>query len=111
MAMLIPNLKAEILLEAWKQLFPQVKNIRAIICDRGTDNTSFKNLQRMLNTVIYACDPGLPWQKGQVENSIKQLRRYFDRKTNYLTLQQKNIFRSCTRINNMFSLFLTKKSS
>ncbi len=43
MTMLIPNLKAETLLASWKQLFSQVDNIWAIICNKGT-----KNLQRML---------------------------------------------------------------
>ncbi len=82
-------------------MFSQIDNIQVIICDRDTENTSFRNLQGMLHTPIYACSPGSPWQKGQVENSIKQLRRYFDRKTYYLTLKQKNIFRFCTMINNI----------
>ncbi len=44
MAMLIPNLKSETLLEAWKQLFLQVDNIQAIIYNRETKNTLFRSL-------------------------------------------------------------------
>ena len=71
MAFSMEHLTAESCLESLKFLFSRVENIKAIICDRGSENTQFKELQRILNIRVYACDPGSPWQKGLVEGTIR----------------------------------------
>ena len=77
MSMPLKYLTADACLEALKLMFSRVENIKALICDRGSENTKFKEIQRVLNTRVYACDPGCPWQKGLVEGTIRLLRRHF----------------------------------
>ena len=79
MAMPIPNLQAETMDYAMRFLFSRVEKISAIICDRGSENVRFRSWQRFLNTRVYACKPGSPWQKGLLERSIRQLRCTFKR--------------------------------
>ena len=101
MAMPIPALKAEIMDKAMRFLFARVPQISAIICDRGSENVSFKNWQRFLNTRVYACDPGSPWQKGLVESTIRQLRCTFGRNTKYENITNKDVYKEAARLNNM----------
>ena len=64
-------------------------------------NVSFKNWQRFLNTRVYACDPGSPWQKGLVESTIRQLRCTFGRDTKYENITNKDVYKEAARLNNM----------
>ena len=64
-------------------------------------NVSFRNRQRFLNTRVYACDPGPPWQKGLAESTIRQLRCTFGRKTNYENITNKDVYKEAARLNNM----------
>lgn len=111
MAALIPNLKAKTMDHAMRFLFSRVPKISAIICDRGSENSSFKNWQRFLNTRVYACDPGSPWHKGLVEGSVKQLRYTFKRDTIYSSISDKELYKEVARLNNMHRLSLNGKNS
>ena len=55
MSMPLKYLTADACLEALKLMFSRVENIKALICDRGSENTKFKEIQRVLNTRVYAC--------------------------------------------------------
>ncbi len=63
--------------------------------------TVFRNIQRMLHTVVYFCDAGKPYQKGLVEQTNGLLRRYLPRSTDARTLTQKEVYKYATRLNNM----------
>ncbi len=47
-------------------------------------------------------------KKNRLRMPSNKIGRYFDRKTDYQTLKQKNIFRSCTMINNMYKLIVVR---
>ena len=98
MAIPIPNLKAETM-------------DYAIICDRGSENVRFRNWQRFLNTRVYACKPGSPWQKGLVEGSIRQLRCTLKRDMPYSQLSNKMLYTEIARLNHMHRASLNGKSS
>ncbi len=76
MAHLLYDLKAETIQLAYRYLFSRIDEITAVICDRGSENSGFRNIQRMLHTVVYFCDAGKPYQKGLVEQTNGLLRRY-----------------------------------
>ena len=111
MAMPISDLRAETMSNAMRFLFARVPQISAIICDRGSENVSFKNWQRFLNTRVYACDPGSPWQKGLVENTIRQLRYTFKRNTDYKNITNKGVYKEVARLNNMHRNYLNGLTS
>ena len=92
-------------------LFSRVENIEAIICDRGSENYEYKLWEEFLDTKVYACDPGCPYQKGLVENSINQLRYYFDRKKDYNSITNKDVYKAAAQINNMYRIVLNKKTA
>ena len=111
MAMPIANLKADTMARALQFLFARVEKIDAIIIDRGTENSRFRDIQRMLNTRIFACDPGAPWQKGLVENSIHLLRYTFPRKTRYEDISENDVYKAVANLNSMHRVVLNGKSS
>ena len=111
MAFSIEHLTTEACLKALKFLFSRVENIKAIVCDRGSENTQFKELQRILNTRVYACDPGSPWQKGLVEGTIRLLRRHFPNNYNYKNLNNKKVYRAVALLNSMYRVSLGGQTS
>ena len=62
--------------KACRFLFARVENITAVICDRGSENSGFKDWQRMPRAVVYSCASGKPYQKGLVEQTNGILRKY-----------------------------------
>ena len=106
MALPIKHLTSETCLQALQFLFSRVENIKAIICDRGAENTKFKEMQRMLNTRVYACDPGCPWQKGLVEGTIRLLRKDFPGNYDYKNITNKKVYRATALFNSMYRVSL-----
>lgn len=111
MAIPVQNLTAISCLRALRDLFSRIKDVKAMICDRGSENTQYKALQRMLNTRVYACDPGSPWQKGLVEGTIRLFRRYFPKDCDYNRITPKNVYRVCALLNTMYRASLGKKTA
>ena len=111
MAITVKRLTADSCLETLKSLFASVDAIKAIICDRGSENTRFKDLQRMLNTRVYACDPGSPWQKGLVEGTIRLLRKYFPNSCDYNKIIKHDVDRAVALLNTMYRESLKKKTA
>ena len=101
MAKLIYDLRAETIQKACRFLFSRVEDITAIICDRGSENRGFKDLQRMLHTVVYSCDPRRPDQKGLVEQTNGLIRRYLPLDMDARLLSQKDIYKIAAALNNM----------
>ncbi len=111
MAMPLEHLTAEAYLQALKKMFSRVETIKAIICDRGSENTLFKQMQRILNTRVYACDPGSPWQKGLVEGTIKLLRQHFPNNYKYRNLNVKKVYKTGALLNTMYRVSLGKETA
>ena len=107
----IPNLKARTVSEAMQFIFSRVEYVRAIICDRGSENYEYKNWEKFLDTKVYACDPGCPYQKGLVENTIRLLRYWFSRKKEYSSVSDKDVYKASARLNNMYRNSLNKKTA
>ena len=49
----------------------------------------------------YYCDPGSPWQKGQVESLIATARRYIHKKLKISSITASMLKRAETRLNNL----------
>ena len=73
--------KADIVIHGIKQ---KVKNhfIKSITFDNGSEFVHHSDLQSMFGINTYFCDPGSPWQKGTVENSIARLHRFIGKGAN-----------------------------
>ena len=106
MTQLVYDLRAETITYAVQYLFSRVKNISAVICDRGSENSDFKNWQRILNAVVYCCDPGKPYQKGLVENSNNILRKYLPRNTDARKLTNKDVYKYADLVNSIHRVSL-----
>lgn len=50
--------------------------VKSITFDRGPENSGYKEISDRLNTAAYACNPYHSWEKGTVENTIKQIRKF-----------------------------------
>lgn len=59
---------------------------RSITFDRGTENTDYKKIERLLQLDAYFCDPYTSWQKGGVENVIGLIRQYVPKGTDISTV-------------------------
>jgi transposase, IS30 family len=55
----------------------------SITFDNGSEFANHTDLKDRFGLKTYFCDPGSPWQKGSVENSISRLHRYIN-KNSYL---------------------------
>ena len=62
-----------------KNRFPELKTMTL---DNDILFQKHKELERLLETKIYFCDPYHSWQKGQVENTNKRIRRYIPKRSN-----------------------------
>ena len=99
---LIPNLKAETMNIALRNLFCRINYVRGIVLDRGSENSMFRELVGMLRAPAYFCDAGSPWQKGLVEQSIGQIRYYFKRNTKYSSLKKKDVYKVAAFYNQLY---------
>ncbi len=111
MAMPLKHLTAEACVDALQFMFSRVRKVRAIICDRGSENTQFKRIQRVLNTRVYACDPGSPWQKGLVEGTIRLLRRAFPNSYKFKDLNPRKVYEECALLNSMYRVSLDGRTA
>lgn len=62
-----------------KNRFPELKTMTL---DNDLLFQKHKELERLLKITIYFCDPYHSWQKGQVENANKRIRRYIPKRSN-----------------------------
>lgn len=56
--------------------------IKSITFDNGTEFAYHKRLRDEMDICTYFCNPGSPWQKGSVENSISRLHRFIPKNEN-----------------------------
>lgn len=64
--------------------------IKSVTNDNGYEfyPGSIRECEKKLNTKIFYCDPGAPWQRGTVENSIGILRNYFPKRTDFNSISR-----------------------
>ena len=80
----------------------RIKNTpcRSITFDNGSEFTRHTKLREVLGIQTYFCDPGSPWQKGTVENSISRIHRYIPKNGNLLEWSDREIYEVETKLNN-----------
>jgi IS30 family transposase len=72
---------------------------QSITFDRGTEFSSYRLLKHKLGIDSYFCKPQAPWQKGTVENTNGQVRRFLLRDTNIAVLSEETLIDLCERLN------------
>lgn len=73
---------------------------KSITFDRGGEFYCDEMLKKM-GIDSYYCDPGSPWQKGQVESLIATARRYIHKKLKISSITASMLKRAETRLNNL----------
>ena len=73
---------------------------KTITFDNGTENVLHEEINDMLRTSSFFCNPYHSWEKGSIENRIGMLRRYFPKKTNWALISQRQLNTIVNRINN-----------
>lgn len=69
---ILPNRESETVVVASKKHFERVHADTNLV-DNGIENVRHKEI----GVPTYFCDPGCPWQKPHIENSIGLVRRWF----------------------------------
>jgi IS30 family transposase len=73
-------------------LLPLPETVRqSITYDNGSENTKHAELNTILRTKSFFCEPYHSWEKGTVENTNGIIRRFFPKKTNFDTLSDNEI--------------------
>ncbi len=73
---------------------------RTITYDNGAENTEHEEVNNVLHTKSYFCNPYHSWEKGSVENAIGLIRRYFPKKTDFAKLSESDVETVETLLNN-----------
>lgn len=71
--------------------------LRTLTCDQGYE---FSDLPQLLPGRLYACDPGKPYQKGQVENINGLIRQYLPKGKSLRHVTQAKLDRIANDLNN-----------
>ena len=74
-------------------------NCKSITFDNGTEFVRHTRLRSHLGVQTYFCDPGSPWQKGTVENTINRLHRYIPKGGNILEWSDNEIQEIASKLN------------
>ena len=73
---------------------------RSITYDNGHENLHHREINSVLGTASYFCEPYHSWEKGTVENTVGLVRRVFPKKTDFARINTKTIKRLEGRLNN-----------
>ena len=85
-----------------RDMFAEFDNeiLLSLTYDNGSEASDYKSIEGILNCPLYFADPGCPWQRGVNENTNGILRRYFPKKTDLRTVDQKLLDEVLSLINN-----------
>ena len=72
---------------------------RSITYDNGHENLHHRQVNAVLGTTSYFCEPYHSWEKGTVENTVGLVRRVFPKKTDFARIDTKAIKRLEHRLN------------
>ncbi len=73
---------------------------RSITYDNGHENLEHREVNEVLGTASYFCEPYHSWEKGTVENTVGLVRRVFPKKTDFTRVTTRAIKRLERRLNN-----------
>lgn len=73
---------------------------RSITYDNGHENLEHREINAVLGTASYFCEPYHSWEKGTVENTVGLVRRVFPKKTDFARISSTAIKRVERRLNN-----------
>ena len=73
---------------------------RSITYDNGLENAKHEEINSLLNTQSYFCNPYHSWEKGSVENVNGLIRRYLPKKTDLSLIPDEQIMYIEDQINN-----------
>lgn len=73
---------------------------RSITYDNGHENLHHREVNAVLGTSSYFCEPYHSWEKGTVENTVGLVRRVFPKKTDFARIPNEAIKRLEHRLNN-----------
>ncbi len=76
------------------------EHVDSITLDQGSEFAKYQWLHDCLDTRIYFCNPGSPYQKGSIENGNGVIRAELPRNCDTKQLMQKNIDIIIDNINN-----------
>ena len=74
--------------------------VKSITYDNGKENTGHIEINKILNTLSYFCQPYHSWEKGTVENTNGLIRRFFPKGTNFDTITDAHIAQVESWLNN-----------
>jgi IS30 family transposase len=77
---------------------PQMR--RTITYDNGSENVAHQEINRVLGTQSYFCQPFHSWEKGAVENGIGLVRRFLPKKTDFSKVTKQKLKHIERRLNN-----------
>ena len=73
---------------------------RSITYDNGHENLHHREVNAVLGTSSYFCEPYHSWEKGTVENTVGLVRRVFPKQTDFAHISASAIKRLEQRLNN-----------
>jgi IS30 family transposase len=73
---------------------------RSITYDNGHENLEHRQVNAVLGTASYFCEPYHSWEKGTVENTVGLVRRVFPKKTDFAYISAKDVKRLERQLNN-----------
>jgi len=73
---------------------------RSITYDNGHENLEHREVNEVLGTTSYFCEPYHSWEKGTVENTAGLVRRVFPKKTDFARVHKAKIKRLERLLNN-----------
>lgn len=73
---------------------------RSITYDNGHENLHHRQINEVLGTSSYFCEPYHSWEKGTVENTVSLVRRYFPKRTDFKTIDIRRIKQVERQLNN-----------
>jgi IS30 family transposase len=74
--------------------------VKSITFDNGGEFTQF-GLLSLQGVHTYFCDPGAPYQKGQVERTNVSLHKFIPKKTNFNTITEQQVEFANDKLNNL----------
>ena len=74
--------------------------IKSITFDNGGEFFHF-GLLSLHGTKVYFCDPGAPYQKGQVERTNALLHKYIPKKSNFHSISEEMVFQAQEQLNDL----------
>ncbi len=77
---------------------PQLR--QTITYDNGLENVLHEEVNKILNTQSFFCNPYHSWEKGTVENTIGLIRQYLPKKTDFNLVDNKKIYEIEYALNN-----------